>query len=76
MEHVSTNTRAWNLLFDPAAANAIIEHVSRLELPRRVCRPLDRRRGRIENSDLARFDAAVEATAEADAEYDQTTQKI
>ena len=66
MEYAPATTQAWALLLDPAAAHSIIERVSKLKLPRRICRPLDRRRERIDNSELAKFDAEVEAAVEVE----------
>jgi len=66
MEPAPASTQAWALLLDPTGAHAVIEHASKLSLPRRICRPLDRRRERIENSELAKFDAAVEAANDED----------
>ena len=58
----------WALLVDPAAAQSAIEKIAKLALPRRVCRPLDRRREQIENAELAKFDAAIDAIVEVEAE--------
>jgi hypothetical protein len=71
MEPAPATIPTWAFLLDPAAAHAVIEHASTLRLPRRICRPLDRRRERIENSELAKFDAAVEAAVEAEAANDE-----
>jgi hypothetical protein len=76
MEPAPATTQTWALLLDPASANAVIEHLSKLRLPRRICRPLDRRQERIENSDLARFDAAVEAAVEAEAASDEIMAEV
>ena len=66
MEHVPTVGESWTLLLDPAAAQSLIERVSKLKLPRRVCRPLDRRREQVINTELTRFDDAIEAEAAND----------
>jgi len=66
MEHVPAVCESWTLLLDPAATQSLIERVSKLNLPRRVCRPLDRKHGQGINADLARFDDAIEAEAAND----------
>jgi len=71
MEQTVAPAQGWALLLDPAAAQSVIEHISKLNLPRRICRPLDRRREQIENAELARYDAEVEAAVEAEAAADQ-----
>jgi hypothetical protein len=55
----------WALLVDPAAAHSVIERISKLELPRRTCRPLDHRAPRNASAELAAFDATIDATVEA-----------
>lgn len=67
MEETVVLAPRWALLVDPAAALSVIERVSKLELPRRSCRPLDRWRPQPKNAELAQFDAAVEAAVEAEA---------
>ena len=67
MEQTLALAQTWTLLIDPAAAQSVIERLSKLRLPRRICRPLDRRRERLDNAELAQFDAAVEAAVEAEA---------
>jgi hypothetical protein len=76
MEPTPATTQPWALLLDPAGAHAVIEHASKLRLPRRICRPLDRRRERIDNSELAKFDAAVEAAVEAEAANDEDLTEV
>lgn len=66
MEHAPATTQTWTWLLDPSAAHAVIEHASKVKLPRRICRPLDHRRELTNNSELAKFDAAVEAEAAND----------
>ena len=48
------------MLFDPAVARAAAERAARWDLPRQVCRPLDRYTGARVNADLAAYDAQVE----------------
>jgi hypothetical protein len=76
MEQTLAPASRWALLVDPAAAQSVIERISKLRLPRRVCRPLDRRREQIENTELAKFDAEVEAAFEAEAEINQELAEI
>lgn len=64
MEPAPATVQAWALLLDPAAAQSAIQHISSLNLTRHICRPLDFRHKRIDNSELAKFDAAVEAAVE------------
>lgn len=60
----------WTLLIDPAAALTVIERISKAELPRKICRPLDRRREERENAELARYDAEIEAAFDSEAASD------
>ena len=64
------------MLLDPAATQSVIEHLSKLELPRRVCRPLDHRRAQSASSELEQFDAAIDAAAEAETASDQKWDEI
>jgi hypothetical protein len=66
MEQAPALVQPWALLLDPVAAQSVIERVSKLKLPRRTCRPLERRREQIMNAELAQFDAAVETEAAND----------
>jgi hypothetical protein len=70
MEQAPALAETRPLLVDPAAAQFAIERISKLKLPRRICRPLDRKRERIDNAELAQFDAAVESAVEAEAASD------
>jgi hypothetical protein len=71
MEQTLALAPRWALLVDPAAAQSVIERMSKLELPRRVCRPLDRgNEKKIGNAEREQFDAAIEAAADADVESD------
>ena len=67
MEQTMVLAPRWALLVDSAAAQSAIERVSKLNLPRRICRPLDRVREQIENAELRQFDAAIEAAVEDEA---------
>ena len=57
----SATVQPWALLLDPNAAQSAVEHISRLKLRRRICRPLDRRREQVIDAELMQFDAAVDA---------------
>ena len=67
MEQLLDPALRWTLLLDPAATQTAIERISKLELPRKICRPLDRKREKIENAELALFDAEIEAAVDAEA---------
>jgi len=58
--------QSWNLLLDPAAAQDMIERMSRLNFRRRICRPLDRKAERIIDARVAEYDAEVEAANDED----------
>jgi len=76
MEETFALAQRWALLVDPAAAQSVFERIAKLELPRRVCRPLDRRREQIENAALAQFDAEIEAEIEAEEASDPALPEI
>lgn len=60
MKHAMPEQSSFAMLFDPAIARAAAERAAQWNLPRHVCRPLDRYKGSRVNADLAAFDAAVE----------------
>jgi len=60
MKHATLQQASFAMLFDPALAQAAAERAAQWNLPRRMCRPLDRYAGRRVNADLAAFDAAVD----------------
>jgi hypothetical protein len=60
MKHATLQPASFAMLFDPALAQAAAERAAQWNLPRRVCRPLDRQVTRRVNADLAAFDAAVD----------------
>jgi hypothetical protein len=60
MKHATLLPASFAMLFDPALAQAAAERAAQWNLPRRVCRPLDRQVRRRVNADLAAFDAAVD----------------
>jgi hypothetical protein len=61
MKHAMPQHSSFAMLFDPALVRAVAERAAQLDLPRHVCRPLDRYAGSRVNADLAAFDAAVES---------------
>lgn len=76
MEETLALAPRWALLVDPAAARAVIERISKHELPRRTCRPLDGKSRQTGNAELAQFDAALDAAAEVEAAIDQELAEI
>jgi hypothetical protein len=60
MKHAMPQHSSFAMLFDPALVRAVAERAAQWNLPRHVCRPLDRYAGSRVNADLAAFDAAVE----------------
>jgi hypothetical protein len=60
MKHATHQQASFAMLFDPALARAAAERAAQWNLPRHMCRPLDRYVGPCVNSDLAAFDAAVD----------------
>jgi len=73
MEQAPASAQTWAMLLDPSAARAAIEHVSKLKLQRRICRPLDRRREQKMNPELMEFDAAIEVEPALDEESAEMT---
>ena len=60
MEHATTQTYSFAALFDPEVARAAAARGAQWNLPRQMCRPLDRYVCPRVNADLAAFDAEVE----------------
>ncbi len=60
MEETPVSSQPWTMLLDPEAARSAVERLSKLNLRRRICRPLDRKRQRGVNAELMQFDAAIE----------------
>lgn len=56
------------MLFDPSLALAAAKRAAQWDLPRRICRPLDRCGGPRLSADLAAYDAAVESAPIAEEE--------
>jgi hypothetical protein len=57
---------SFDLLVDPAAVLAAAERAAKWDLPRRICRPLDRRHIAPVSTEVADFDADVEGADELD----------
>lgn len=49
-------------LIDPASVLAAAERAAHWDLPRRICRPLDRRAALPINAEVAAYDATIEET--------------
>jgi len=76
MKHATLQQPAsFAMLFDPALALAAAERAAQWNLPRHVCRPLDRYVGPRVNSDQAAFDAAVELAPLAEEELRDEPQR-
>jgi hypothetical protein len=71
MEHATTQTYSFAALFDPEVARAAAARGAQWNLPRQMCRPLDRYVGPRVNADLAAFDAEVELAPLADEDLDE-----
>ena len=56
------------MLFDPSLALAAAKRAAQWDLPRHICRPLDRCVSTRLSADLASYDAAVESAPVADEE--------
>ncbi len=61
MEHIDIPQYSFAQLIDPALVQAAAERAARWNLPRRICRPLDRRVVVPISADVAAYDATVEA---------------
>ncbi len=71
MEHATVQTYSFAALFDPEVARAAAARGAQWNLPRQMCRPLDRYVGPRVNADLAAFDAEVELSPLAEEELDE-----
>jgi hypothetical protein len=67
MEQIAFPQYSYAILHDPAVVQAAAERAAKWDLPRRICRPLDRRVVAPISADLAAYDAAIEQTPERDA---------
>ncbi len=56
------------MLFDPSLALAAAKRAAQWDLPRRICRPLDRCGSNRLSAELAAYDAAVESALVAEEE--------
>jgi hypothetical protein len=63
MEQTAIPQYSFAMLLDPAVVVAAAERASKWDLPRRICRPLDRRTAMPVNPDVAAYDATVEDAA-------------
>jgi hypothetical protein len=62
MEHTEFPQYSFALLLEPAIVLAAAERATKWNLPRRICRPLDRRVAAPVSAEVAAYDATVEAT--------------
>lgn len=60
MEHAAIPQYSFAMLIDPATVIAAAERAAKSDLPRRICRPLDRRVARPVSAEVAAFDATIE----------------
>ena len=67
MNDTITAQFSFAMLVDPASVQAAAERAAKLNLPRRICRPLDRCVARRVSAEVAAYDASVEL-AEVEAE--------
>lgn len=74
MKHATHRQSSFAMLFDPAVARAAVDRAAHWDLPRRVCRPLDRYKGSKVSSDLAAYDAEVERAPVPDEELPEEPQ--
>lgn len=63
MKHTQPRQSSFAMLFDPALALAAANRAAQWDLPRRVCRPLDRHVGSRASANSAAYDAEVELSA-------------
>jgi len=76
MTHSMHQQSSFAMMFDPAAALAAAECAAKWDLPRRVCRPLDRYVGPCVSADLAAYDAQVDDGVAPDDEIDDVPPSI
>ena len=57
-EQAPDTIRPWTLLLEPAAAQSAVQRISKLNLTRHICRPLDARHKHVDNSESVKFFAA------------------
>lgn len=73
MNQLTSAPLSFALLWDPASVIAAAERAAKWNLPRRVCRPLDRRMAIQVNAEVAAFDAQVEETTFIEEDTSETT---
>ena len=71
MEHQLNLPNRFALILDPETIQGALKRAAEWKLPRRECRPLDRYTGKRVNSELAQYDAEIEAAPMADEEMDR-----
>ncbi len=76
MDEAPALSQRWASLLDPTVAQVVIDRIAKLELPRRICRPLDYKRKQIENAELAKFDADIDSAVEPEATMEQFSYEI
>lgn len=69
MQHAAPLSFA--LLINPQTVQAAAERAAHWDLPRRICRPLDRRAATIVNPEVAAYDATIEDTPIVDEEAEE-----
>lgn len=60
MEQAAIPQYSFDMLIDPQTVVAAAQRAAQWNLPRRICRPLDRRVSRPVSAEVAAFDATVE----------------
>lgn len=59
MKDAAPMQSSFAMLFNPELVRAVVERVAKLDLPRHICRPLDRDGSRVD-ADLAAYDERAE----------------
>lgn len=73
MQQSMVTTLSFAQLIDPSSVLAAAERAAKWNLPRRVCRPLDRRMAIPVNPEVAAYDAEIEETTLVEEEHDDIT---
>jgi len=63
MEQIEFPQYSFAQLIEPAVVQAAADRIARCNLPRRICRPLDRRMHVPVSAEVAAYDATVEASS-------------
>jgi hypothetical protein len=66
MEQTAFPQYSYAMLLEPAVVLAAAERAAKWDLPRRICRPLDRRLVAPISAEVAAYDATVEETPISD----------